>query len=72
VQLSEDQATKEEKPRGKLVIRRRSGQTLVIPDIDVTITFTLEGKQVKLIVEAPKDVVIKRGELLKEKPAETV
>lgn len=64
--MSEEQTSIREQPRGKLVIRRRSGQTLVIPELGITITFTIEGKQVKLVVDAPKSIAVKRGELLQE------
>ncbi len=47
-----------------LVLSRKQGQRIQISD-NVTITVTqIKGNQVRLGVEAPRDVAIRRGELL--------
>ena len=49
-----------------LVISRTNGQTIHIgDDIQVTI-YTTDSKQVKVVIEAPRDVLILREELLYE------
>ena len=46
-----------------LVLSRKQGQQIQISD-DVTITITqIKGNQVRLGIEAPRDVAIRRGEL---------
>lgn len=51
-----------------LVIRRREGETIEIPEIGLTIEVlqTASG-QVKLGIAAPRDVKVLRGELLPPK-----
>ncbi|MEH6556311.1 MAG: carbon storage regulator [Oceanicoccus sp.] len=49
-----------------LVITRKSGQSFSVGD--ATITLQIESGQIKVIIDAPKDVVVVRSELLKDKP----
>ena len=49
-----------------LVISRKHGQTIHIgDDIQVTI-YTTDSKQVKVVIDAPQDILILRDELLDE------
>lgn len=49
-----------------LVITRKPGESIVISNqIKITIK-KIEGKRVKLMIEAPKDVSIKREELIEK------
>ncbi len=53
-----------------LKMRRRPGEVLILNTADgqVRITFGLDGRQIKLAIDAPKNVEILRGELLEVKP----
>lgn len=53
-----------------LKIRRRPGEVLILNTADgqVRITFGLDGKQIKLAIDAPKNVEVLRSELLEVKP----
>ena len=49
-----------------LILTRRPGESILIgDDIEVTIA-RIDGNQVRIGVEAPRDVKIVRGELLEE------
>ena len=49
-----------------LILTRRPGETILIgDDIEVTV-MRISGNQVRIGIEAPKDVDIVRGELLEE------
>jgi sRNA-binding carbon storage regulator CsrA len=45
-----------------LVFKRNSGQSFMVGE--ASITLHLEKKQIKVIIEAPKDIQIKRSELI--------
>ena len=50
-----------------LVLTRRAGETLIIGDnIKITI-LAIKGSQVRVGIDAPKDISIQRSELLDEK-----
>lgn len=47
----------------KLILTRREGETIVINE-NVTIKFLeVDGKNIRLSIEAPREVNIRRGEL---------
>lgn len=49
-----------------LVLSRKSRQSIVIEE-DVVIHFTqIRGGSVRVVIDAPKDVTIRRGELLSQ------
>jgi carbon storage regulator len=55
-----------------LVLTRRSGESVVIGD-DIKITVTgIRNGQIKLGIDAPKDVTINREEVVKEIKGENV
>ena len=56
-------STDEEKTTGMLILTRRVGETLLIGD-DVTLTpWGIKGGQVRIGIEAPKDVAVHREEI---------
>ena len=51
-----------------LVVTRKLGQAIVIPSLGVSLTIlSFRGKSVRVGIEAPKDAVILREELLDAK-----
>ncbi len=47
-----------------LVLSRKTGESIVIPDCDLVVTVVaVNGSRVKLGLEAPRQIDIKRGEL---------
>ncbi len=57
-----------------LVLRRKEGQSLIIGDNIIVKVIEIEGRSVKIGIEAPKDISIVREELLekiKQKVAES-
>ena len=52
-----------------LILSRKTGQTIQISD-QITITITqVKGKQVRIGIDAPADISIRRGELVRQQPA---
>lgn len=57
-----------------LVLKRKEGQSLIIGDNIIVKVIEIEGRSVKIGIEAPKDISIVREELLekiKQKVAES-
>jgi len=57
-----------------LVLKRKEGQSLIIGDNIIVKVIEIEGRNVKIGIEAPKDISIVREELLekiKQKVAES-
>ncbi|GBD03914.1 Carbon storage regulator [bacterium HR19] len=57
-----------------LVLKRKEGQSLIIGDKIIVKVIEIEGRSVKIGIEAPKDISIVREELLekiKQKVAES-
>ena len=47
-----------------LVLTRKANESIVLPDLGVTITLiSTGGNRVRIGIEAPRDVIIRRGEL---------
>jgi carbon storage regulator len=54
-----------------LILTRRVGETVVIGEDIVVTVLSIKGNQVRIGVQAPKDVAVHREELLKrQRPAE--
>jgi carbon storage regulator len=52
-----------------LILTRYAGETIVIGD-DITVTVLgLNGNQVRIGIDAPRDVLVMREELLEREPA---
>ena len=45
-----------------LVITRKSGQSFTVGD--ATITLQIQNDQIKVVIDAPKDVIVLRSELI--------
>ena len=53
-----------------LVLSRNEGESILLPNQNVRITVVrTAGGRVRLGIEAPKDVVIRRGELVDQSPS---
>lgn len=52
--------------KGKLILTRRQGEGLSIGDDIVIEVLQIKGKQVRLGIEASKNITIVRNELIKE------
>lgn len=51
-----------------LILTRRAGESLKIGDkINVTV-LAIKGNQVRIGIDAPKDVAVKRDDMLNDKP----
>jgi carbon storage regulator len=53
-----------------LVLSRKPGETIVVGDDIIVTVVAITGNRIKLGIEAPPEVTIKRRELLFESPAE--
>lgn len=53
--------------KGKLILTRRQGEGLSIGDNIVIEILQIKGKQVRLGIEASKDISIVRNELIEDK-----
>jgi carbon storage regulator len=53
-----------------LVLSRREGESIVIDGEVVVTILEIKGSQIRLGIQAPKDVAVWRKELVKEPPAE--
>ena len=52
-----------------LVLSRKVGDTVVISDVVVVKVSQISGGRVKIAIDAPADVTIRRGEICFETPA---
>ncbi len=51
-----------------LVLSRKVGQSVVIPDYDITVTVVeSQGGRVRLAIEAPREIAVYRDEILPRK-----
>ena len=55
------------KGNAMLIIKRKAGESVTLNN-DITVTVLTTGNEVKLSIEAPKDVKILRTELLAREP----
>jgi len=51
---------------GKLVLSRKKGESILVGDDIVVKIIGIEGSQVKVLIEAPDEVVILREELVEK------
>jgi len=53
-----------------LVITRREGETVVFPDLDITVTITkIWSNKARVAIDAPRQINVVRGEIEERKDA---
>lgn len=51
--------------RGVLVLTRKDGETIEIPELNISITIEIEtGYKARVIIQAPREITVLRGELV--------
>ena len=51
--------------RGILVLTRKDGETIEIPELNITLTIEIENLfKARVVIQAPRDIKVLRGELV--------